>query len=158
MAHMRSQTKWLGQDRGIAFEATLRGHKLVMDTRAEGGGDTGPSPKELLLASICGCTAMDVVSILQKMRVHLESCEVNSETATTAGYPSIFSEVKLQYLISGEGIKAEQVIKAVTLSMTKYCGVSAMIVKASPMTYEIVLNGTKVGEGKADFQAAAEHP
>lgn len=152
MAHMECRTKWKGE---MGFESHIRQHKLTMDAKSEvGGRDQGPTPKELLLASICGCSGMDVASILKKMRVNLLSCEVNAQTDTTKGYPSIFEEVKLQYHIEGSDIKVDQAMKAVTLSMTKYCGVSAMVAKASPMTFEVFLNGQKVGEGKADFEGA----
>ncbi len=152
MAHMQCQTKWQG---GLGFESHIRQHRLRMDTKAESGGkDQGPSPKEVLLASITACSGMDVVSILQKMRVNLVSCEVNAETDTTPGYPSIFAKVLLKYQIEGSDIKAEQALKAVSLSMTKYCGVSAMVVKASPMSYEVFVNGNKVGEGVAGFEEA----
>jgi putative redox protein len=97
---------------------------------------------------------MDVVSILQKMRVHLVSCAVDAQTETTAGYPSIFSEVKLLFRIESPDVKPEQAIKAVTLSMTKYCGVSAMVVEASPITYQVFVNEEKVGEGRSDFTGA----
>ncbi|MEK2645654.1 OsmC family protein [Bdellovibrio sp. BCCA] len=152
MGHMECRTKWIGD---MGFESHIRTHKFTMDAKTEvGGKDQGPTPKELLLASICGCTGMDVASILKKMRVNLLSCDVNAQANTTHGYPSIFEEVKLQYQIEGSDIKPEQAMKAVTLSMTKYCGVSAMVSKASPMTYEVILNGSKIGEGKADFEGA----
>lgn len=152
MGHMQAQTKWIG---GIGFEAQIRDHKLVMDSKSDGAVDRGPSPKEVLLASICGCSGMDVVSILQKMRVNLVSCGVDAQTETTTGYPSIFSEVKLAFRIESPDVKPEQALKAVTLSMTKYCGVSAMVVEASPITYQVFVNGAKVGEGRSDFTGAA---
>jgi len=151
MSHMECQTKWTG---GMGFSAQIRGHQFVMDAKNDvGGKDQGPTPKEVLLASICACTGMDVASILTKMRVHMESCDVNAQTDTTAGYPSIFQKVTLQYQLRGVDIKPEQVMKAVTLSMTKYCGVSAMVAKASPMEYEVFLNGEKIGAGVADFES-----
>lgn len=150
MGHMACQTKWVGD---MGFESQIRGHKVLMDTKADfGGKDQGPSPKEILLASICGCTGIDVVSILKKMRVNLQSCSVDAETDTTSGHPSIFDVVKLKFNVHGE-MKPDQVLKSVTLSMTKYCGVSAMIVKASNIDYEVFLNGQKIGEGRADFES-----
>lgn len=150
MAHMECRTKWQGD---LGFESHIRGHKVMMDSKADfGGKDQGPTPKELLLASICGCSGMDVASILKKMRVNLVSCDVNAQADTTAGYPSIFQEVKMQYNIEGTDIKVDQALKAVTLSMTKYCGVSAMVAEAAPISYEVFLNGEKVGEGKAQFE------
>lgn len=151
MGHMQCQTRWVG---GSAFEAQIRDHKLPMDSRGNSEKlELGPTPKEVLLASICGCSGMDVVAILQKMRVNLIACDVNAETETTASYPSIFSEVKVIFRILGDDIKPEQALRAVTLSMTKYCGVSAMVVQASPIRYEVFLNQTKVGEGMAQFES-----
>jgi putative redox protein len=123
-----------------------------MDTKKESGGqDEGPSPKEVLLASICACSGIDVASILQKMRVNLQSCDISAESNTTEGYPSVFDEVKLKFVIVGPDIKPDQATKAVVLSMTKYCGVSAMVAGVSPISYEILLNGLSIGSGRADF-------
>lgn len=149
MAQMQCDTKW---QNGLNFKASMRGHEFQMDTKKESGGqDKGPTPKEVLLASICACSGMDVVSILQKMRVNLVSCEISADTETTEGYPSVFKEVKLKFKIAGSDIKPEQAIKAVTLSMTKYCGVSAMVCEVSPIAYEIFLNETSITSGRADF-------
>ena len=124
MGHMSCETRWTG---GLAFTAQSRGHQFVMDAKKEAGGDDqGPTPKEVLLASICACSGIEVVSILQKMRVALQACDIHSETETTAGYPSIFSEVLLKFQLKSSDAKEAQVMKAVDLSMTKYCGVSAM--------------------------------
>ncbi len=153
MGQMQCDTQWIG---GIGFEAKVRGHKFIMDSTGDyEQQDRGPSPKELLLASICGCSGMDVVAILQKMRVDLTTCQVLAKTETSSGYPSIFTEVKLQFLIQSPNVKIDQAIKAVTLSMTKYCGVSAMVVNSSPITYEIFVNGEQVGSGRSDFSGAS---
>lgn len=149
---MSCQTKWTG---GLGFSAQVRDHKFTMDAKAEfGGKDQGPSPKEMLLSSICACSGMDVASLLQKMRVDLQSCEVDAQTETTEGHPSIFKLVQVQYRVKSSDAKAEQVMKSVNLSMTKYCGVSAMVASVSPITYQVFLNDEKIGEGVADFSAA----
>lgn len=156
MGHMSCETKWTGE--GLGFEASVRSHKFMMDARADGSvGDKGPSPKEVLLASICACSGMDVASILKKMRLDIKSCYVNAETDTRANHPTIFTEVRVKYLVTSPDAKPDQVIKAVTLSMTKYCGVSAMVAPTSPITYEIFLNDQKIGAGKADFTEAESH-
>lgn len=130
-----------------------------MDTKKESGGqDAGPTPKEILLASICACSGIDVASILQKMRVTLESCAISAESDTTAGYPAVFDEVKLKFRLAGPDIKPDQAKKAVVLSMTKYCGVSAMVAGVSPITYEIFLNGEPIGAGQADFAESMATP
>ncbi len=154
MGQVQCQTKWLG---GLGFEAQVRDHKFIMDSKPEAGGkNLGPTPKELLLTSICGCSGMDVASILAKMRLNIVSCEVNAQTETTAGYPSIFATVHLQFVVESPDAKPEQVIKAATLSMTKYCGVSAMVVKASPIHYSVFLNGANVFSGESNFEGTAE--
>lgn len=149
MGHMECQTKWVGK---LGFEAHVRHHKFLIDGKPEDGGmDQAATPKEIMLTAICTCSGMDVVSILQKMRLNLQSCDVLAQTDTTDTHPKIFKEVKLQYKIVGPDIKPEQALKAVRLSMTKYCGVSAMVVKASPIHYEVFVNEVKVGEAYADF-------
>ncbi|MGE5086705.1 MAG: OsmC family protein [Bacillota bacterium] len=154
MSHMESKTRWTG---GLSFEAESRGFKFMMDGRSEvGGKDLGPTPKEVLLSAICVCSGMDVASILQKMRVQLESCDVNAQADTRETHPAIFKEVRVQYLIKGPGIKPEQAMKAVTLSMTKYCGVSAMVNPTAPIHYEVYLNDLKIGEAMADFNQGAQ--
>lgn len=152
MGHFSCETKWTG---GQGFEAQTRGHRFVMDTKKESGGnDQGPTPKEVLLASICACSGIDVVSILQKMRIDLQACDITSETETTSGYPAIFKEVLLKFRVKSSDAKEAQVMKAVTLSMTKYCGVSAMVVSTSPIKYQVFLNEQLIGEGRADFSEA----
>lgn len=152
MGLIQCATKWQGGVGGLAFKASVRGHEFEMDSKKQSGGqDKGPTPKEVLLASICACSGMDVTSILQKMRVNLESCHINAETETTEGYPSVFKEVKITFQMAGVDIKPDQAIKAVVLSMTKYCGVSAMVAGVSPITYEIILNGNSISKGQADF-------
>lgn len=149
MGQMQCDTKWQG---GNGFKAQIRGHEFQMDTKKESGGkDAGPSPKEVLLASVCACSGIDVASILQKMRVNLVSCDIHAESETTESYPSVFKEIKLKFQIVGPDIKADQAIKAVVLSMTKYCGVSAMVAAVSPITYEIFLNDVSIQSGRADF-------
>ncbi|HWU42728.1 MAG TPA: OsmC family protein [Bdellovibrio sp.] len=152
VSKMSCSTKW---SQSLHFEAEVRGHHFHMDAKKEAGGtDQGPSPKEVLLASICACSGMDVVSILQKMRLDLRHCEVNAATETVPSHPAIFKEVHVEYQVTCPDAKPEQVLRAVTLSMTKYCGVSAMVAPTSPISYSVFLNQKNIGEGKADFTAA----
>lgn len=153
MGVIECQTKW--QKGGLGFSAKARQHEFYMDAGA-GSEDKGPSPKEVLLASICACSGIDVASILQKMRVDLQTCDVNAKTETTAGYPSVFADVQLEYRITGTGISNDQAMKAVRLSMTKYCGVSAMVADSVPLHYQVFLNDAQIGTGLADFKGNAE--
>jgi putative redox protein len=148
MGKMNTVTKW---KKDLAFEVVAREHSVILDTRIENAPGAGPTPKEMLLGAVSACSGIDVASILQKMRVQLDSCEVFAEAETTSEHPAIFKEIILRFEIKGPDIKEAQAQKAVNLSMTKYCGVSAMVFQTSPIRYEIVLNGQSLGEAKAHF-------
>jgi putative redox protein len=138
---------------GLAFEIGIRDHHFFTDAKAESGGtNLGPNPKELLVSSICGCSAMDVASLLKKMRVPFDSLVVSGVAETTEGHPSIFAKVHLDFKTTGTEVDAEKLIKSVTMSMTKYCGVSAMISKASPIEFDVYINEQKIHSGRAHFE------
>jgi putative redox protein len=121
-----------------------------MDSTPPLGKDTGPSPKQLLLMSIAGCTAMDVVALLKKHKQAFERFEMRAQGELTAQHPKVFQSVELTYELAGP-IDRERVIEAVRLSMTQYCGVSAMIAKACPIKYIIRINGEQVARDEARF-------
>lgn len=128
-------TKWLSN---MAFEAEINGHKIVMDTNPEvGGGDRGPRPKPFMLAALGGCTAMDVISILKKMHVEVESFNVKVEGDLTEEFPKHFSKMHVIYEFTGKNLPLVKLKKAVELSEERYCGVSAVYRKAMEMTSEI---------------------
>ena len=131
------KTRWLND---LAFEAEVDGHKIYMDSSMEHGGkNTGPRPKPLMMVALAGCTGMDVVSILKKMKMDFEDFSVDVEGDVTEDHPKRFEEMKIIYRIKGKNIKRANVEKAVTLSYTRYCGVSANYMKAFPITYEIII-------------------
>ena len=134
----------------VRFSASTGAHSVLMDTKAPIGTDQAMSPKQLLLAAICGCTGMDVVSWFRKGHATAASVTIDASAELTSGQPSVFKEVKLVYRIAGE-VPAALAVEAVEKSMTLYCGVSAMIVKACPITYDIELNGTFIASGTARF-------
>ena len=121
----------------MAFESQLGNHSVRMDTTPEMGDDSGPSPKQLVLAGLAGCTGMDVVSLLKKMRVDYTGFEIDIEADLTEEHPIVFSEIRMKYLVSGKDIDHSKVEKAINLSQDRYCGVSAMLKKNSPITYSI---------------------
>lgn len=130
-------TKWLSD---LAFEAEIDGHKIYMDSTAEHGGkNTGPRPKPLMMVALAGCTGMDVASILKKMRVDIEELTVDVEGELTEDHPKRFLGMKLIYRVKGKGVNRKNVEKAVNLSSTRYCGVSANYSKAFPITHEIII-------------------
>ncbi|MFN0173115.1 MAG: OsmC family protein [Saprospiraceae bacterium] len=122
----------------MAFEAEIGNHKITMDTSVEGGGeDLGPSPKKLLLSTLATCTGMDVVSLLQKMRVEFADFDIVTNADLTEEDPKVFSNIEVIYRIKVEASDRRKMEKAVGLSQEKYCGISAMLQKNSPLEYRI---------------------
>ena len=137
MSSVKINIDWQGD---MAFETELDGHKLVLDASPEvGGKDSGPRPKPLMLVALAGCTGMDVVSILKKMRVEFDSFDVKVGGNLTEEHPKRYSEMKLVYLFKGKNIPRDKVEKAVDLSRERYCGVSAMFSEILKLEYEIVI-------------------
>lgn len=131
------KTSWLGK---MAFKANVNDLPVIMDSTAEFGGENkGPRPKELLLASLTGCTGMDVVSILKKMQVELEAFNMSIEADVTEEHPKHYTKMHLIYEFKGKNLDRAKLEKAVTLSQDKYCGVSYMFKKFLELTYEIVI-------------------
>jgi len=127
--------KWNGK---MAFETSLQGHKLVMDAAPDNGGeDTGMRPKSLLLAGLAGCTGMDVVSILAKMRVELEDFDMVVEAYIEKEHPKYYNRINVIYQFKGKDLPLDKLQKAVDLSFERYCGVIGLFKKAIPVTTEI---------------------
>ena len=122
----------------MAFTSTINGHNIRMDTTADDGGeDSGPSPKRLMLASLAGCTGIDIVSILNKMKVEFSDFSIGVHAALTTEHPQIYNHVKLTYKIKLAEEDKSKMIKAVNLSTEKYCGVYAMFKTFAKMDTEI---------------------
>jgi len=128
-------TLWQGN---MKFDAVVSGHHVVMDALpAVGGSDEGARPKELMLAALAGCTAMDVVSILKKMRLEPAYFNVRVEAEMTEEHPKHYTAMHIIYEFKGEGLDMEKLQKAVDLSHERYCGVSAVYRKTMELTHEI---------------------
>lgn len=117
------------------------GHSVVMDGSPEvGGRNLAARPMEMVLLGMGGCTAFDVVMILQRARQPITDCiiELTAERADEA--PKVFTKIHAHYIVKGKGLSEKQVEKAVTLSAEKYCSVSIMLGKTAILThdYEIV--------------------
>ena len=135
MTKQEVKINWL---ENMAFEADINGHKIVLDAAEPVGGENrGPRPKPLLLAGLAGCTGMDVVSILKKMRVEVDNFSVTVEGDLTEEHPKQFSKMNVIYEFTGKDLPLEKLQKAVSLSEERYCGVSAMFRKAIELTSEI---------------------
>jgi putative redox protein len=123
---------------GMAFEAEIDEFKIMMDAKKEhGGGGAGPRPKPLMMVSLAGCTGMDVVSILNKMRVELEDFSVVVEGDLTDEHPKQFTRMHIIYKFKGKNLEPDKLKKAIDLSQDRYCGVSATYRKTIEITYEI---------------------
>lgn len=134
--NMKVRTQWMGK---MQFRAeNEEGNALIMDAfPAHGGEGKGPTPKQMILAGLAGCTAMDVISILQKMRAPPESLHVEASGELTEEHPKVFKSLHLRYVVKGN-VPRDKMERAVDLSQNQYCGVSAMLRKAASITFEII--------------------
>lgn len=136
----------------FTFESTIREHTFLMDTKqAAGGNNQGPSPKELVLSCILGCTGMDLIAIFKKQKVSPKKLHITANAEPRQEHPRVFTSIHLMFDLEDDKLSADTVFDAVRQSLTKFCGVSAMVSKVSPISYEIRLNGKQVGEGHAEF-------
>ncbi len=132
------ETSWKGN---MLFDANVSGHHVMMDAMpAVGGEDKGSRPKELMLAALAGCTGMDVVSILKKMRVEFSGLNIRVEANVTEEHPKHYDKMLVIYEFTGHNLQMDQLKKAVELSQERYCGVSFVYKKAMEVTYEIKVN------------------
>ena len=122
----------------MSFTATINGHEVRMDTKTDDGGeDSGPGPKQMMLASLAGCTGIDIVSILNKMKVTFSDFSIGVHAALSNEHPKIYDHVKITYKIKLAEDDKSKMIKAVGLSTEKYCGVYAMFKSFEKMDTEI---------------------
>jgi putative redox protein len=138
---MECTVQWL-PDSGMAFVAeTGSGHLLAMDGAPDGGGrNLAPRPMETLLAGAGGCTAYDVVLILQRGRHDQRGCQVRMSADRAATDPKVFNRIALHFVVRGKGLPAAAVERAIALSHEKYCSAIAMLAKTAEIvtSYEIV--------------------
>jgi len=128
---------WLGN---MAFEAEIDGHKITLDASGDVGGENrGPRPKPLMLVALAGCTGMDVISILKKMRVSVDRMNVTVEGELTEEHPKHFHSMHITYTFYGKKLPKDKIQKAVDLSQERYCGVSYTYREALELTSEINL-------------------
>lgn len=125
----------------MSFTAKVNGHEIIIDAvEAVGGEDKGPQPKPFMLVALGGCTGMDVVSILKKMRVELKDFNVKVEGELTEEHPKHFHKMHVTYEFWGKDLPMDKLKKAVSLSEDRYCGVSESYKKAMELTSEIVIH------------------
>lgn len=149
---MDAKVTWKGK---MAFEGTAdSGKTIFMDPDSKGAG-IAPGPMELVAISLAGCTAMDVISILQKKKQDVTAFEVKVHAERAKDYPMVYTSAEIVYEVTGHGLEEAAVLRSIELSIQKYCSVHAMLSKAFPTTeryiiYEDEGNGARrvIAEGK----------
>ncbi|MDH3668250.1 MAG: OsmC family protein [Paracoccaceae bacterium] len=138
---MQARVKWVG-DRTFVGEAGS-GHAVVLGTaHGEQGQKPGPSPMELVLIGTGGCSAFDVVHILEKGREAVEDCVVELDAERAGTDPKVFTRIHMHFVVKGRGLSAKKVERAVNLSVEKYCSASAMVAKTAEMSHDFAVVDT----------------
>ena len=138
---MKSTVKLLEK---MAFDVAIEDQHFTIDADPQFGGEgRGPAPKALLLSGLAGCAAMDVVSILRKMRQPLTGLDVSAEASLTEEHPKVFQGMTVVVEAQGD-VVPDRLWRAVGLSRDKYCGVAAMLGAHGPIAYRVLLNGEEV--------------
>jgi putative redox protein len=131
---MKTLTNWKHDS---VFESRQDGNPMTITV--DGDRKEGPGPKSLLLSGLAGCSGIDIVDVLKKMRVVFSDLTIEIETEQTTDHPKVFKDIFITYFIRTDEINEDKVKKAIELSLDKYCGVSAMLRKNSPIHYKLQL-------------------
>lgn len=135
---MKARIKWV-EDKSF-LGMTESGHAVLMDGPPDAGGrNLGPRPMEMLLLGAGGCTAFDVVLILQKGRHAVSGCEVAIEAERATTDPKVFTKIHLHFIVSGKNLKAEAIERALKLSAEKFCSATIMLSKTATVTHDFEL-------------------
>ncbi len=130
---------------GLLFEAEHEGFKMLVDADEKvGGTGKGPTPKGLTLVSLGGCTGMDVVSILKKMKVDFESLDIKVLSDLADEHPKKFEKIIIKYIFTGKDMSVKKIQKAISLSEDRYCGVSASLKPQVDITNVLIINGEEI--------------
>jgi putative redox protein len=156
---MNASVIWKGR---MSFDGlTDSGFTVPIGTDPGVGGDNdGPRPLELLALGLAGCTAMDVISIIQKKRQQVSAYEVRVSAARAEDYPKVFTSAVIEYVVTGTNVDEAAVVRAIELSATRYCPAQAMLAKAFPMEliYTIYEEGQAEPVKRGKWVPAAETP
>lgn len=139
MAQHEIETQWMGK---MQFNSLINGHTIVMDAPERvGGEDHGPIPKPFVLTALSGCTGMDIIAILRKEKITLDDLTIKVTGELTKQQPIEYISIHVAYDFKGDNAFKNAALNAVTISQEKYCGVSSMLKKALPVTWEVYFNG-----------------
>ncbi len=138
------------QIRGITLAAKSdSNHWVVMDgPETFGGSNAGPRPKELLLFALGGCTGSDVISMLQKRRAPLQGFEIHLTGEVREEHPQVFTDIHIEYVFFGDGLDPQDIERAIELSTTRYCAVSAMLKASVKITHSYRIEKSKEPDAK----------
>ena len=135
---MKTKIRW--RDTASFIGETESGHAIVMDGPPDfGGNNTGPRPMELLLTGLGGCTAFDVVMMLQKSRQEIYDCTVDIDAERADSEPKVFTTIHIHFTVYGSNLSDKQVARAVELSATRYCSASIMLGKTAEITHDYTI-------------------
>jgi putative redox protein len=141
MAH-EIDVQWMGK---MQFNALVNGHTIIMDGPEKvGGEDNGPIPKPFVLTALAGCTGMDIAAILRKADKIPDEFDMKVIGEISKQAPIEYIAIHVIYDFKGKMENKESALKAVTDSQEKYCGVSSMLKKALPVTWEVNYNGLRI--------------
>jgi len=130
---VQSRVKWLDHMTFVAESGS--GHSVVMDGSPEHGGrNLGARPMEMLLMGLGGCSAFDVILMLQKSRQSVTDCEIELGAERADAIPAVFTDINMHFKVYGHDLSEKQVARAVSLSAEKYCSASAMLEKTAKIT------------------------
>lgn len=134
---MQAHVKWVDNERFLGL--TDSNNSVVMD--AQSGEKSAPSPMELILMGVGGCSSIDVIRILKKSRQDVTDCKVEIKAERADSVPAVFTKIHLHFVVTGRNIKEPQVKRAIDLSADKYCSVSIMLGKGGvevTHSYEVI--------------------
>lgn len=138
----KAEIRWMG---GMQFDSDVNGHQIILDATPEHGGlGKGITPKPLILTSLAGCTGMDVVSLLEKMRVKDYQLRIEVNGEQTEEHPIIYHTIHLHYRFKGNKVPKKFIQRAIELSQTRYCGVYAMLSKSSRILTKVFINDEEI--------------
>lgn len=150
MAH-EIEVQWMGN---MQFNALVNGHTIIMDgPKKVGGEDNGPIPKPFVLTALAGCTGMDIAAILRKANKNPDDFDMKVIGEISKKAPIEYIAIHVIYDFKGAVENKEAVLNAVADSQEKYCGVSSMLKKALPVTWEINYNGVQLFNNKKEVAA-----
>lgn len=142
------ETQWMGK---MQFNALVNGHTIVMDAPERvGGEDQGPIPKPFILSALSGCTGMDVVAMLRKAGKEVTDFDMKVSGEISKQAPIEYVAIHLAYDFKGPAENRDAALQAVTDSQEKYCGVSNMLKKIMPVTWEVNYNGVSIFSNKKE--------